>query len=169
MPMFTRDFTDFSSSINHAYNYGNMFRGPENRLVTNFVHMPIAYHSRASSIVLDGTPIRRPRGQVSKDGKNPEWDVSRSMDFELEIGTIVGKGNQMGMPIRIENARDHIFGFCLLNDWSTRDILKWEIAPLGPFCAKNFASTVSPWVITPEALAPFKTPLAIEKQDPPVL
>lgn len=167
MPMFVRDYTDFYSSKNHAYNIGVMFRGPDNALQPNWTHLPVGYHGRASSVVVSGTDIVRPRGQVSADGKTPAFSNCMRLDFELEMGTYIGQGNELGVPIKIENAADHIFGFCLLNDWSARDLQKWEYVPLGPFLAKNFASTVSPWVITPEALAPFKK--ALPAQEPELL
>jgi len=161
MPVFIRDYTDFYSSKNHAYNVGCMFRGPDNALQPNWTHLPVGYHGRASSIVIDGTPVRRPKGQTTPDGTKGEWAANgcRLLDFELEMGTIIGKGNALGHPIKVNDAADHIFGFTMLNDWSARDIQKWEYVPLGPFLAKNFQSTISPWVITPEALAPFKTAL----------
>lgn len=159
MPIFIRDYTDFYSSKNHAYNVGVMVRGPENALQANWLHLPVGYHGRASSIVIDGTQIRRPRGQVSADKVTPTFSNCMRMDFELELGTIIAQGNQMGDPIKVNDARDHIFGYVLLNDWSARDIQVWEYVPLGPFNAKNFASTISAWVVTPEALEPFKVPL----------
>lgn len=167
MPVFIRDYTDFYSSKNHAFNVGCMFRGPDNALQPNWTHLPVGYHGRASSIVVDETPIIRPKGQITNDGKTGEWSKCMRLDFELEMGTVIGTGNPLGTPIKVANARDHIFGFCLLNDWSARDIQKWEYVPLGPFGAKNFASTISPWLVTPEALAPFKTPLPA--QDPVLL
>lgn len=117
--------------------------------------------------MIDETPIIRPKGQITNDGKTGEWSKCMRLDFELEMGTVIGTGNPLGHPIKVKDARDHIFGFCLLNDWSARDIQKWEYVPLGPFGAKNFASTISPWLVTPEALAPFKTPLPA--QDPVLL
>ena len=159
MPVFIRDYTDFYSSKNHAFNVGCMFRGPDNALQPNWLHLPVGYHGRASSIVVSGTPIRRPKGQVSADKKTPTWSACQRLDLELEMGTYIGKANKLGEPIKISDAKDHVFGYTLLNDWSARDMQVWEYVPLGPFNAKNFASTVSPWVITPEALAPFKTPL----------
>ena len=119
--------------------------------------------------MIDGTPIIRPKGQISppEGEKNPGWSACKLMDFELEMGTVIGKGNALGQPIKLKDARDHIFGHCLLNDWSARDIQKWEYVPLGPFLAKNFASTISPWIITPEALAPFK--VGLPEQDPALL
>jgi fumarylacetoacetase len=125
--------------------------------------MPIGYHGRASSIVVDGTEITRPKGQVTTDDKTGTWSECKRLDFELEMGTIIGKGNTMGCSVKVKDARDHIFGFTMLNDWSARDIQKWEYVPLGPFLAKNFASTISPWVITPEALEPFKCPLPVQE------
>lgn len=167
MPIFIRDYTDFYSSKNHAYNVGVMFRGPENALNPNWLHLPVGYHGRASSIVVDGTPIRRPKGQVSADKLNPSWSQCNRLDLELEMGTVIGKANNLGDPIKVGDARDHVFGYVLLNDWSARDLQVWEYVPLGPFNAKNFASTISPWVITPEALAPFK--VALPKQEPEML
>ena len=122
MPVKIGDYTDFYSSKNHAYNIGVMFRGPDNALQPNWLHVPVGYHGRASSVVVDGTPITRPRGQTSADGKTPGFNACRLMDFELEMGTVISHGNELGHPIKIDNARDHIFGFCMLNDWSARDI-----------------------------------------------
>ena len=167
MPVFIRDYTDFYSSKNHAYNIGVMFRGKDNALQPNWTHLPVGYHGRASSIVIDGTPVQRPKGQVTQDGKSGVWSACMRLDFELEMGTIIGKGNDLGTPIKVNNAKDHIFGYTMLNDWSARDIQKWEYVPLGPFLAKNFQSTISPWVITPEALAPFKC--ALPAQEPTLL
>jgi len=169
MPMFIRDYTDFYSSRNHAFNLGAILRGPGNELQPNWSHLPVGYHGRASSIVVDGTPIRRPRGQVqvAPDVQEPKWSPCMRMDFELEMGTFIGVGNELGTPIKVNDAREHIFGFTLLNDWSARDIQGWEYVPLGPFNAKNFASTISPWVITPEALAPFK--VALPEQEPKLM
>jgi fumarylacetoacetase len=167
MPMMIRDYTDFYSSFNHAYNIGVMVRGHDNAIQPNWRHLPVGYHGRASSIVIDGTPIRRPKGQVSADKVNPSWSACQRMDFELELGTLIAHGNELGNPIKVENARDHIFGYVLLNDWSARDLQVWEYVPLGPFNAKNFGSTISPWVITPEALEPFK--VALPKQEPELL
>ena len=167
MPVFIRDYTDFYSSKNHAFNVGCMFRGPDNALQANWLHLPVGYHGRASSIVVSGTPIRRPKGQVSADKKTPSWSECKRFDLELEMGTFIGTSNNLGDPVTVTDAKDHIFGFCLLNDWSARDLQVWEYVPLGPFNAKNFASTISPWVITPEALAPFK--VALPEQDPALL
>lgn len=159
MPVFIRDYTDFYSSYSHAFNVGSMIRGPDNAIQPNWLHLPVGYHGRASSIVVSGTPIRRPKGQVSADRKVPTWSPCMRMDLELEMGTLIGRANNMGDPIPVNEARDHIFGFVLLNDWSARDMQVWEYVPLGPFNAKNFGSTISPWVVTPEALAPFKVAL----------
>lgn len=125
-----------------------MFRGPDNALQPNWLHLPVAYHGRASSVVVSGTNVRRPKGQVSCDKKSPSWQTSERVEFELEMGTIVGKSNKLGDPVKIKDANDHIFGFCLLNDWSARDIQFWEQIPLGPFTSKNLITTISPWIIT---------------------
>ena len=169
MPVFIRDYTDFYSSKNHAYNIGVMMRGKDNALQPNWTHLPVGYHGRASSIVIDGTPITRPKGQLSppEGEKQPSFNACRLLDFELEMGTVIGMGNKLGQPVKLKDAGNHIFGHCMFNDWSARDIQKWEYVPLGPFLAKNFASTISPWIITPEALAPFK--VALPAQDPAML
>jgi len=167
LPVFIRDYTDFYSSKNHAYNIGVMFRGEANALQPNWLHLPVGYHGRASSIVVDGTPITRPKGQICNDGVTPTFEACLRLDFELEMGTIIGKANDIGCPIKIGDAKDHIFGYTMLNDWSARCMQKWEYVPLGPFNAKNFASTISAWVVTPEALAPFK--VALPTQEPGLL
>lgn len=159
-PMQIGDYTDFYSSRYHAENVGTMIRGPENALQENWLHLPVAYHGRASSIVLDGADIRRPRGQTGPGRFGP----SRALDFELEMGFFVGPGNALGEPIPVAKAAEHIFGMVLVNDWSARDLQKWEYVPLGPFLAKNFATTISPWVVTLDALAPFR--VAGPPQDP---
>lgn len=164
MPVFIRDYTDFYSSKNHAYNVGCIIRGPDNAMQPNWSHLPVGYHGRASSVVISGTDVRRPKGQVSADKVTPTWSDCKRLDFELEMGAFVGKGNELGRPIKVSQAADHIFGLCLLNDWSARDIQVWEYVPLGPFNAKNFATTISPWIITTEALEPFKVNLP--EQDP---
>jgi fumarylacetoacetase len=165
LPAFIGDYTDFYSSREHATNVGIMLRGPDNALQPNWLHLPVAYHGRASSVVVSGTDVRRPLGQTKADNAAaPTFGPSRALDFELEIGCFVGPGNELGQPIPIAQAADHIFGMVLVNDWSARDIQKWEYVPLGPFLAKNFATTVSPWVVTLEALEPFRT--AGPKQDP---
>ena len=156
LPVAIGDYTDFYASREHATNVGVMFRGKENALMPNWLHLPVGYHGRASSVVLSGTDVIRPRGQVAPKGPPPEFSASRSLDFELEMGFFIGKGNGLGEPIQIENAHEHIFGMVLLNDWSARDIQAWEYQPLGPFLAKNFATSISPWVVTMDALEPFR-------------
>jgi fumarylacetoacetase len=163
LPVAIGDYTDFYASREHATNVGIMFRGKENALLPNWLHLPVGYHGRASSVVISGTDVIRPRGQVASNGV-PEFIASRSLDFELEMGFFIGAGNHLGEPISIENAREHIFGMALLNDWSARDIQAWEYQPLGPFLAKNFATSISPWVVTMDALEPFR--VDGPKQDP---
>eukprot|EP00177_Eucheuma_denticulatum_P003613 GFKZ01006550.1.p1 GENE.GFKZ01006550.1~~GFKZ01006550.1.p1 ORF type:complete len:470 (+),score=59.02 GFKZ01006550.1:85-1410(+) len=160
LPAEIRDYTDFYSSKQHATNVGTMFRGPENALPPNWLHMPIAYHGRASSVVKSGTAIRRPCGQLRPDPASPpSFGPCRLLDFELEMAALIGgPANQLGDRVRVEHAGDRVFGFTLMNDWSARDIQKWEYVPLGPFGAKNFATTISPWVVTLEALEPFRKP-----------
>ena len=156
LPAQVGDYTDFYSSRYHAENVGRMFRGAENALPPNWLHMPIAYHGRASSLVVSGTPLRRPSGQTRPgNAVLPQFGPSRALDFELEMGFFVGPGNDLGEPIAVSQAYRHIFGFVLVNDWSARDIQRWEYQPLGPFLGKNFATTVSPWVVTLDALEPF--------------
>ena len=157
VPVSIGDFTDFFASIFHATNAGRMFR-PDNPLMPNYKYVPVAYHSRASSIRVSGTPFKRPRGQ--RKGPNdaaPAYAPSRNLDFELELGIYIGVPSAAGEPVPVAKAGEHVFGYCLLNDWSARDIQAWEYQPLGPFLGKNFATTVSPWVVTAEALAPFRT------------
>jgi fumarylacetoacetase len=152
------DYTDFYASIYHATNVGSMFR-PDNPLLPNYKWVPIGYHGRASSIIPSGTPVRRPTGQT-KDDRDPApvMQPSRQLDYELEFGIFVGRGNELGKSIDISEAEHHLFGLCLVNDWSARDIQRWEYQPLGPFLGKNFATSVSPWVVTMEALLPFRIP-----------
>ncbi|MBM4188713.1 MAG: fumarylacetoacetase [Gemmatimonadetes bacterium] len=158
LPVAIGDYTDFYASIHHATNVGSMFR-PENPLLPNYKYVPIGYHGRASSIVVSGTPIKRPMGQIKGDvAADPVFGPSRSLDYESEIGGYLVGGNRQGTEIPIAEAESRIFGLCLLNDWSARDIQAWEYQPLGPFLAKNFATSVSPWVVTMEALAPFRVP-----------
>jgi len=158
MPCRIGDYTDFYSSRYHATNVGIMFRGVENALQPNWLNLPVGYHGRASSVVVSGTPVRRPTGQLRPDLKKPPiHGPCRLLDFELEMGFFVGgKPNPMGEPINIKEAKDRIFGLCLMNDWSARDIQKWEYVPLGPFNGKNFATTISPWIVTLDALEPFR-------------
>jgi fumarylacetoacetase len=151
------DYTDFYASIHHAYNVGSMFR-PESPLLPNYKHLPIGYHGRASSIVIGGTPVKRPSGQTEGRSSTPEFGPSGMLDFELEVGAFIGPGNPLAEPIRIAEAESHLFGLCLVNDWSARDIQRWEYQPLGPFLAKSFATTISPWIVTMEALAPYRIP-----------
>ena len=158
LPAQIGDYTDFYASIYHATNVGKLFR-PDNPLLPNYKHVPIGYHGRASSIVLSGSEVARPRGQtVSAGTTTPTFGASQMLDYEAEVGFLVGKGNALGDTIRIEEAEDHLFGVCLVNDWSARDIQSWEYQPLGPFLAKNFATTMSPWIVTWEALEPYRTP-----------
>jgi fumarylacetoacetase len=168
LPLHIGDYTDFYSSRDHATNVGTMFRDPANALLPNWLHLPVGYHGRASSIVPSGVPVRRPLGQTMPDGsEKPIFGPCRLLDFELEMAFVVGKSNPQGFPISVSNAEEYIFGLMLFNDWSARDIQKWEYVPLGPFGAKNFASTVSPWVITLEALEPFRIKGPV--QEPEVL
>ncbi len=157
MPVCVGDYTDFYSSIEHATNVGKMFRDPENALLPNWKHIPVGYHGRASSIVISGTPIHRPQGQtLPKDATTPVFGPSQRLDFELEMGFVVGKNTEMGESVSTDQAEEYIFGLVLFNDWSARDIQKWEYVPLGPFLAKNFASSISPWIVTLDALEPFR-------------
>jgi fumarylacetoacetase len=157
LPIHVGDYTDFYSSIEHATNVGKMFRDPENALLPNWRHIPVGYHGRASSIVVSGTNIHRPMGQVkTNDMEVPVFKASGNLDFELEMGFVVGKRTELGERVSIKNATEHIFGLVLFNDWSARDIQKWEYVPLGPFLGKSFASSMSPWIVTLEALEPFK-------------
>ncbi|XP_037796007.1 fumarylacetoacetase-like [Penaeus monodon] len=156
LPATIGDYTDFYSSIDHATNVGIMMRGKENALMPNWKYLPVGYHGRASSVVVSGTPVRRPNGQTKpKDDEPPTFGPCRLMDFELEMAFFVGPGNKMGDPIKVQDAQEHIFGMVLMNDWSARDIQKWEYVPLGPFLAKNLGTTISPWVVTMQALEPF--------------
>ena len=165
LPAEIGDYTDFYSSREHATNVGAMLRGPDNALMPNWLHLPVAYHGRASSVVVSGTDLRRPKGQTkADDAPAPAFGPSRALDFELEMGFFVGPGNALGEPIPVGRAPEHIFGMVLVNDWSARDIQKWEYQPLGPFLAKNFGTTVSPWVVPLDALEPFRC--AGPTQDP---
>jgi fumarylacetoacetase len=157
MPITIGDYTDFYSSKEHAYNVGVMFRDPANALLPNWSHIPIGYHGRASSIVVSGTEIVRPKGQTKADADFfPSFGPTQQLDFELEMAFVIGKDSSLGNSIPIQEANNYIFGLMLFNDWSARDIQKWEYVPLGPFLGKNFASTVSPWIVTLEALQPFR-------------
>ncbi|XP_021895255.1 fumarylacetoacetase [Carica papaya] len=165
LPVEVGDYTDFFSSMHHAKNCGTIFRGPQNPMPQNWFHLPIAYHGRASSIVISGTDIIRPRGQGFPIGNSPpSFGPSMKLDFELEMAAIVGPGNKLGKPIDVNDAADHIFGLVLMNDWSARDIQAWEYVPLGPFLGKSFGTTISPWIVTLDALEPFACDAP--KQDP---
>ncbi|MBN1338526.1 MAG: fumarylacetoacetase [Bacteroidales bacterium] len=168
MPVFIRDYTDFYSSMQHAVNVGKMFRDPDKALLPNWKHIPVGYHGRASSIFVSGTRVHRPKGQILPAGSDtPLFGPTQSMDFELEMAFISAHANKPGEPIPVEKAEDHIFGLVLFNDLSARDIQKWEYVPLGPFQGKSFASVISPWVVTLEALEPFRIDGPV--QDPEVL
>ncbi len=168
LPVKIGDYTDFYSSEQHAYNVGCMFRDPDNALMPNWKHIPVGYHGRASSITVSGTHFHRPKGQtIEPNADLPVFGPTKRLDFELEMGFITGKSNPLGSSISTEEVDDYIFGFVLLNDWSARDIQKWEYVPLGPFLAKNFFSSISPWIVTMDALEPFR--VAGVKQDPAVL
>jgi fumarylacetoacetase len=168
LPADIGDYTDFYSSRQHASNVGTMFRGPDKALQPNWLHLPVAYHGRSSSIIVSGMDVRRPCGQSKPDDvATPIYGPSRSVDFELEMAAFIGTGNALGQPISIAAAEEHLFGMVILNDWSARDIQAWEYVPLGPFLGKNFATSISPWVVTMEALAPFR--VAAPPQDPPPL
>jgi fumarylacetoacetase len=163
LPAQIGDYTDFYASIDHATRVGKLFR-PDNPLLPNYKYVPIGYHGRASSIVVSGAEIRRTRGQVKNADAEPIYAASRSLDYELEMGAFIGPGNPLGQPIAVAEAEEHIFGVCLVNDWSARDIQSWEYQPLGPFLAKSFATTISPWIVPMEALVPYRSP-ARERRD----
>ncbi|WOE33241.1 MULTISPECIES: fumarylacetoacetase [unclassified Acinetobacter] len=167
LPVHVPGYTDFYSSKEHATNVGCMFRDPKNALLANWSELPVGYNGRASSVVVSGTDVVRPSGQIKlPTEERPIFSACRKLDFELETGFIVGKPNQLGQPIAIENAWDHIFGMVLFNDWSARDLQQWEYVPLGPFNAKTFASSISPWIVTLEALEPFKTASPLQQPQP---
>jgi fumarylacetoacetase len=167
LPARIGDYTDFYSSYHHAHNVGTMLRGPENALMPNWKWLPVAYHGRASSIVVSGTDVRRPHGQTKPpDAAAPIFGPSRSFDYELETAFLIGPGNALGQPVPIDRATDHIFGLVLMNDWSARDVQGWEYQPLGPFLAKNFCTSISPWVVTLDALEEFRKPLPPQDPEP---
>ena len=167
LPVEVGDYSDFYASIFHATNVGKLFR-PDNPLLPNFQHVPIAYHGRSSSLVVSGTPVHRPRGQAKpRDADLPSFGPSQRLDYELEIAFYVGAGNPLGQPVRIDEAEGHIFGLSLLNDWSARDLQVWEYQPLGPFVSKSFATSVAPWVVTLDALAPFRCPAFVRAEGDP--
>jgi len=168
LPVAIGDYTDFYSSKQHATNVGSIFRDKNNPLLANWLHLPVAYHGRASSLVVSGTPIRRPRGQTKRpEAATPGFGPTLELDFELEVGYFIGRGNTLGAPISVTDAQQHLFGLVLVNDWSARDLQRWEYVPLGPFLAKNFGTSISPWVVPMAALQPFR--VAGPKQDPPPL
>jgi fumarylacetoacetase len=167
LPARIGNYTDFYSSYHHAHNVGTMLRGPENALMPNWKWLPVAYHGRASSVVVSGTDVRRPQGQVKPpDAPAPIFGATKSLDYELEMAFLIGPASSLGQPVPIEHAGDHIFGLVLMNDWSARDIQAWEYQPLGPFLAKNFCTSISPWVVTLEALEPFRKPLSRQYPEP---
>lgn len=160
LPVHIGNYTDFYASIHHATRIGKLFR-PDNPLLPNYKYIPIGYHGRASSVIVSGTEIRRPCGQIKAHNAEPVYALSRSLDYELEIGALIGPGNYLGNPIPIAEAEEHVFGLCLVNDWSARDIQSWEYQPLGPFLAKSFATSISPWIVSMEALAPYRAPASL--------
>ena len=167
LPVHVPGFTDFYSSKEHATNVGTMFRDPKNALLANWTEMPVGYNGRASTVIVSGTDVIRPSGQLKPNpDERPIFSPCKRLDFELETAFVVGRGNDIGQPIAVDAAADHIFGMVLLNDWSARDIQKWEYVPLGPFNAKTFASEVSPWIVTMDALAPFKTACPTQEPKP---
>lgn len=167
LPLRVPNYTDFYSSLHHATHVGAMFRDPKNALLPNWRHLPVAYHGRASSIVVSGTPIRRPKGQTKRDDEAiPSFGPTRALDFELEMAFVIGKPTPLGQTISTAQAEGHIFGLVLFNDWSARDIQKWEYQPLGPFLAKNFGSAISSWIVTLEALEPFRVPTPPQVPEP---
>jgi len=166
LPAVVGDYTDFYASIFHATNVGKLFR-PDNPLLPNYKYIPIGYHGRASSLVESDTPVRRPSGQTRDGNADPKFGPTKALDYELEVGFYVSSGNGLGTSIPIKQAEEHLFGICLLNDWSARDIQAWEYQPLGPFLAKSFTTSLSPWVVTTEALTPFRTAAFARAQDDP--
>ena len=167
LPARIGNYTDFYSSYHHAHNVGTMLRGPENALMPNWKWLPVAYHGRASSVVVSGTEVRRPQGQIKPpEASSPVFGPTKSLDYELEMALLIGPGNSLGEPVPINRAIDHVFGLVLMNDWSARDVQAWEYQPLGPFLAKNFCTSISPWVVTLDALEPFRKPLPPQDPEP---
>lgn len=167
LPVNIGDYTDFYASKEHATNIGTMFRGKKNALMSNWSHLPVGYHGRSSSVVISGTEIHRPKGQIKfKDEDSPKFSECQQLDFELETGLFIGPKSNMGESIPIDHAEDYIFGMVLVNDWSARDIQAWEYVPLGPFLAKNFGTSISPWIVTLEALEPFKVEGPVQEPTP---
>ena len=170
IPIKVKEFTDFYSSYHHAFNVGSLIRGPENALMPNWKHLPVAYHGRSSSIVLSGEKIKRPSGQIlNPETQSPIFSKTKRLDFELEMGMIIGKNSKLGQPIDVNNTHEYIFGLVLVNDWSARDIQTWEYRPLGPFLGKNFATSISPWIVTLDALEPFKISSPIQDPTPLII
>jgi fumarylacetoacetase len=168
LPVHTQDYTDFYTGIHHATTVGKLFR-PDNPLLPNYKWVPIGYHGRASSLMPSGQAFRRPRGQLKGDAPAPEFAPTRRLDYELELGAVVGLPNELGEPVSMAQAEEHLLGLVLLNDWSARDVQAWEYQPLGPFLSKSFATTLSPWLVTMEALAPYRVPAVRPEGDPPPL
>jgi fumarylacetoacetase len=166
LPARIGNYTDFFASIHHATRVGALFR-PANPLAANYKHLPVAYHGRASTIVVSGTPVHRPHGQLSDGKQPPVFGPSQHVDYEMEVGIFIGRGSALGARVPIDEAANHIFGYCLLNDWSARDIQWWESQPLGPFLSKSFATTISPWIVTGEALIPFRAPAVVRPPGDP--
>jgi fumarylacetoacetase len=168
LPIAVGDYVDFYSSIEHATNLGRMFRPDTEPLLPNWRHLPIGYHGRSSSIVVSGTPIRRPHGQLppAEPGAAPSFGPTQRLDIELELGFVTGPGNPLGSPLGTQDAADHVFGFVLVNDWSARDIQRWEYLPLGPFLGKSFATSIAPWIVPLEALEPFRVPARAQEPAP---
>lgn len=167
LPMRIGDYTDFYAGLRHAFTVGTILRGADKALQPNYKHMPVAYHGRASSIVVSGTPVRRPRGQIAPPGSTtPGFSPCKRLDIELEIAALLGKPSEMGTPVPVADASEYIFGYVLMNDWSARDIQAWEYVPLGPFTAKNFGTTISPWVVLADALEPHRAPALPNKNTP---
>ncbi|KAL2266006.1 hypothetical protein VTJ83DRAFT_5358 [Remersonia thermophila] len=162
MPVAVADYTDFYAGYHHARAVGAMFRGADKALMPNYLHLPVGYHGRSSSVVLSGTPVRRPVGQILAAGPTPVTAPTRKLDLELELGCIIARGSGLGERVPVDEAGAYILGYVLLNDWSARDVQKWEYVPLGPFNGKNFATTISPWVVTPDALEPYRTRPSVE-------
>jgi fumarylacetoacetase len=166
LPVDVGDYVDFYSSLEHATNLGRMLRPDGDPLLPNWRHLPVGYHGRAGTVVVSGTPVRRPVGQLTADPGTPEWGPSRLLDLELEVGFVAGPGNTLGEPIPTARVRDHVFGLVLVNDWSARDIQRWEYQPLGPFLGKSFATSISPWVVPLDALEPFRVPAPAQDPEP---
>jgi fumarylacetoacetase len=166
LPVRIGDYTDFYASIHHATNVGSMFR-PDNPLLPNYKWIPIGYHGRASSIVVSGTHVRRPNGQTREGDAPPAFGPSKRLDYEMELGAVIGRGNALGEPVAVGEALEHVFGFCLVNDWSARDLQTWEYQPLGPFLAKSFATSISPWIVTIDALEPYRTHAFVRAEGDP--